>query len=92
MKRKVAIYTRVSTKEQLKQGYSIQQQADLLIKKAKQIFPDDEYEIYSDEGISGKNIEARPGMKKLLEDIENRQIKVVMSWKLNRLSRSNRDI
>ncbi|WP_113608336.1 cassette chromosome recombinase CcrC [Staphylococcus aureus] len=92
MKRKVAIYTRVSTKEQLKQGYSIQQQADLLIKKAKQIFPDDEYEIYSDEGISGKNIEARPGMKRLLEDIENRQIKVVMSWKLNRLSRSNRDI
>ena len=92
MKRKVAIYTRVSTKEQLKQGYSIQQQADLLIKKTKQIFPDDEYEIYSDEGISGKNIEARPGMKRLLEDIENRQIKVVMSWKLNRLSRSNRDI
>ena len=42
MKRKVAIYTRVSTKEQLKQGYSIQQQADLLIKKAKQIFPDAE--------------------------------------------------
>ena len=92
MKRKVAIYTRVSTKEQLKQGYSIQQQADLLIKKAKQMFPEDEYEIYSDEGISGKNIEARPGMKRLLEDIENRQIKVVMSWKLNRLSRSNRDI
>lgn len=38
MKRKVAIYTRVSTKEQLKQGYSIQQQADLLIKKQSKYF------------------------------------------------------
>ena len=90
--RTVALYTRVSTKEQIRQGYSIEQQTTLLIKKAKELFPNDKYVIYSDEGISGKNIVGRPGMKKLLEDIKKRKIKVVMSWKLNRLSRSNRDI
>ncbi|HCV8701886.1 cassette chromosome recombinase CcrC, partial [Staphylococcus pseudintermedius] len=43
-------------------------------------------------GISGKNIEGRPAMKRLLQDVKDNKIEMVLSWKLNRISRSMRDV
>ncbi|MGF2920811.1 recombinase RecB, partial [Staphylococcus aureus] len=49
-------------------------------------------ETYTDSGISGKNIEGRPAMKRLLQDVKDNKIEIVLSWKLNRISRSMRDV
>lgn len=88
---KVAIYTRVSTKEQAEEGYSIDEQERLLV----QFCNNNGYEIfkcYSDKGISGKNIKARPALQELMEDAEDKQFSLVITWKINRLSRSVKDI
>lgn len=42
---------------------------------------------YDDGGISGGTLE-RPGLKRLLEDIEDGLIDVVVVYKIDRLSRS----
>ena len=55
-------------------------------------FPGYDYETYIDSGISGKNIEGRPAMKRLLQDVKDNKIEMVLSWKLNRISRSMRDV
>ena len=49
-----------------------------------------EYEIYTDPGYSGKNLN-RPAIQQLMKDIENRKIKTVVVFKLDRISRSQRD-
>lgn len=47
-------------------------------------------ERYDDGGYSGGNMD-RPGLKRLLEDIERGEIDVVVIYKLDRLTRSIRD-
>ena len=83
----VAIYTRVSTTEQAEEGYSIEEQERLL----KEFCKRNEYEIYkvySDRGISGKSISARPALKELLKDAEENKFNLVITWKINRLARN----
>lgn len=82
-----AIYIRVSTVEQAQEGYSIQAQKDRLINycKARSWRIAD---IYIDDGYSGSNLE-RPAIQKLLSEIES--INVVLVYKLDRLSRSQKD-
>ncbi|MCJ0954462.1 cassette chromosome recombinase CcrC [Mammaliicoccus sciuri] len=92
MNKKIALYSRVSTSEQSERGYSIHEQEQVLIKEALKHFPDYEYQTYTDSGISGKNIEDRPAMKRLLDDVKANKIEMVLSWKLNRISRSMRDV
>lgn len=48
-------------------------------------------EIYKDEGISGKDIVSRPGMLELISDVEKGEIKVVVCYRLDRVSRSVKD-
>lgn len=87
---KVAIYCRVSTKEQAEEGYSIDEQERLIIECCEK----NNYEVfkcYADKGISGKNITARPGLKALLRDAEGGCFNLVISWKINRLSRKLKD-
>ena len=36
--------------------------------------------------------EGRPAMKRLLQDVKDNKIEMVLSWKLNRISRSMRDV
>lgn len=82
----VAIYARVSTREQAEEGYSIAEQERLLLeyceKKGYQV-----YKTYSDKGISGKDIKHRPAMLELLKDAEEHKFNLVISWKINRISR-----
>ena len=66
---KTAIYVRVSTEEQAKEGYSIRAQIDKL-KSYIQIKDWEFYKVYADEGISGKNITDRPAINEMIRDIK----------------------
>ncbi len=83
---KAAIYIRVSTQEQV-ENYSIEAQRERLEAycKAKGWTV---YEIYIDGGYSGASIE-RPALQSMLQDLK--KIDVVVVYKLDRLSRSQRD-
>ncbi len=50
----------------------------------------DEYEYYIDGGYSGKNLN-RPAIQKLMKDVKTNKIDCVIVFKLDRLSRSQKD-
>jgi len=83
---KVALYIRVSTERQAKDGDSLEDQENDLRK-----FCDYRkyhiYKCYIERGKSGSNTN-RPEYQKLINDIEGRKIKAVIVKKLDRLSRS----
>ena len=84
-----AIYIRVSTDAQREEGYSIDAQKEMLTAYcvSKSI---KKYEYYIDGGFSGSNIE-RPELARLIEDIKQGKIGCVIVYKLDRLSRSQKD-
>lgn len=84
---KAALYIRVSTQEQAQEGYSIQAQKERLINycKAREWLISD---IYIDPGYSGSNLD-RPGIQQLTASVG--KFDVVLVYKLDRLSRSQRD-
>ena len=86
---KVAIYIRVSTQEQAEEGYSIAAQTERLTAycKAKDWTVAG---IYTDGGFSGSNME-RPELQRLFADIKTGLIDCVLVYKLDRLSRSQKD-
>jgi site-specific DNA recombinase len=83
------IYVRVSTQEQVVEGYSIQAQKDRLIAycTAREW---NIVDILVDGGYSGSNLD-RPGMQKLIRDAKTNKFDVVLVYKLDRLSRSQKD-
>lgn len=90
-RKSLALYTRVSTIEQSEEGYSIDEQERLLRSWAEK----NNYEVYkcySDRGISGKDIKNRPALKELLKDAEEKKFDMVISWKINRISRKLADV
>lgn len=87
----IAIYCRVSTEEQSENGYSIDEQERLLEEWCKKIGYVI-YKCYSDRGISGKNIKDRPALKELLSDAKAGKFDMVISWKINRVSRKLEDV
>ena len=86
--KRVACYVRVSTENQL-ENYSIDEQIDRLTAycKAKDYT---NVKFYTDGGYSGGNIN-RPALKNMISDIENGKIHIVIVYKLDRLSRSQKD-
>jgi len=89
MNKFAAIYIRVSTDAQREEGYSIEAQKEMLTAYcvSKSI---KNYEYYIDGGYSGSNIE-RPELKRLINDVKNGKISCVLVYKLDRLSRSQKD-
>lgn len=88
---RVAIYIRVSTLDQAREGYSLSAQRKALTRWAEER----EYEIvycYADEGISGKDISHRPAMMQMLADVKAGKIDIVLVWALSRLTRSVADL
>ena len=83
-----ALYVRVSTDAQV-DGYSIEAQIDLLKSYLKSKEWED-YEIYTDPGFSGKDLN-RPAIKKLIQDCKDGKIDTVLVFKLDRISRSQKD-
>ncbi|MCL2200289.1 MAG: recombinase family protein, partial [Defluviitaleaceae bacterium] len=85
------IYVRVSTEEQAREGYSIRAQEEKLrayaLLKGWHI-----HDIYIDEGISGKDIDGRPQIKRLITDIERGKVNNVLVFKIDRLTRSTKNL
>ena len=86
---KVALYVRVSTTSQLEEGYSVEEQ------KAKlESYCDIKdwhiYKVYTDGGFSGSTTE-RPALEQLIKDAQNKLFDTVLVYKLDRLSRSQKD-
>ena len=85
---RVALYPRVSGHEQ-EDNYSIPEQ----IKRMKAYCEARGwmvYKIYTDSGFTGSNLE-RPGLQSLIKDAEKKNIDMVLVYKLDRLSRSQKD-
>ena len=88
---KTAIYVRVSTEEQVKEGYSIRAQIEKL-KNFITIKDWDFYKVYADEGISGKNTTDRPAINQLINDIKTGKVNNVLVYKIDRLTRNTKDL
>lgn len=86
---KVAIYVRVSTTKQEEEGYSIDEQKAKLSSYCS-IKDWSVYKIYTDGGFSGSNTE-RPALERLIKDAKERKFDTVLVYKLDRLSRSQKD-
>ena len=86
---KVALYIRVSTQEQAREGYSIEEQ-DKKLSAYCTVKDWIVFEKYIDPGYSGSNIK-RPALQKLISDAQSHKIDLVLVYKLDRLSRSQKD-
>ncbi|MDR2559284.1 MAG: recombinase family protein [Oscillospiraceae bacterium] len=86
-----AIYVRVSTEEQAQEGFSIRAQEQKL-KDFARVKDWSIFKIYMDEGISGKNLTERPAVQEMIADIENGDVKNVLVFKIDRLTRSTADL
>ncbi len=86
-----AIYIRVSTEDQAKYGISLQAQEEALINYSKALGYEI-FKIYKDEGKSGKDLTHRPQMQEMLKDGELRKFQAIMIYKLDRFSRSIKDL
>lgn len=86
---KVVIYVRVSSKEQV-EGYSIGEQIERL-KAYCAAMGWTIVAIYIDPGHTGANMD-RPDLQRMISDVEEGGIDKVVVYKLDRLSRSQKDI
>ncbi|MFB5189400.1 recombinase family protein [Alicyclobacillus fastidiosus] len=87
---RTAIYTRVSTDHQAEDGFSLEAQLSRL-RSYCHSQGWSEAGVYTDEGISGKDIQ-RPALTRLLHDVKEGKLDVVLVYKLDRLTRSVRDL
>ena len=87
---KTAIYTRVSTEDQVREGYSLDVQREYLTNYAKQLNYE-VYEVYTDEGISAGTTD-RPALQKLLKDAKQKKFDLVIVYKIDRFSRRLKDL
>ena len=85
----LALYPRVSTLEQARDGYSINEQIDRM-KMYCEAHGWEVHKIYTDAGYSGADTD-RPGLQELIKDAENNRFDAVLVYKLDRLSRSQKD-
>jgi site-specific DNA recombinase len=87
MNKNVALYIRVSTSDQYLKGHSVPEQTERLSK-----FCESQgwnvLKVYTDAGYTGTNMR-RPALQQLISDIK--RIDKVVVYKLDRLSRSQRD-
>lgn len=86
---RVIIYVRVSTQEQAREGYSIQEQIERCNKYAEAMGWT-VVKIYTDPGYSGATMD-RPGLNKLIKDVKAGYADRILVYKLDRLSRSQLD-
>jgi len=89
MRGKAGIYIRVSTDAQREEGYSIDAQKEMLAGHcaSKGI---KNFDYYIDGGYTGSNME-RPELQRLIADVKSKAIDTVLVYKLDRLSRSQKD-
>ena len=85
----VDLYTRVSTDMQAEEGYSLAEQESRL-----RLYAESQgwkvHAIHRDGGYSGKDLN-RPGIQSVIADAQSHQIQKVVVYKLDRLSRSQKN-
>lgn len=86
-RKRVVLYIRVSSQEQAIEGYSIPAQKERLIAYCK-AHDWEVVEVYVDGGYTGANLK-RPGMQRMIAEVDS--FDIVLVYKLDRLSRSQRD-
>jgi site-specific DNA recombinase len=87
---KVAIYVRVSTEEQAKEGLSV----DAQIEKCKAFCKARDwgvFKVYRDAGYSAGNLN-RPALELLFRDAKEKKFNIILVYKLDRFSRKLRDL
>ena len=89
-KRIAGIYTRVSTEDQAREGFSMGEQEEKL-KEYCNFKGYEIYKVYKDAGISAKN-DKRPAYQEMMQDVRNGNINVIVAFKLDRITRSVFDI
>jgi site-specific DNA recombinase len=93
--KRVAIYLRVSTEEQAKEGhYGLEVQEDRLKQFCNsQGFSLASEHIFKDEGLSGTlEIESRPGLFRAFEAAKNKEYDLLLVYKLDRIFRNQRKL
>ncbi|MBM3255144.1 MAG: recombinase family protein [Candidatus Omnitrophica bacterium] len=87
---KCAVYVRVSTEEQAKEGYSLAAQTDKIVEYIKNkgwTYS----EVYCDDGYTASN-RRRPALEKMLDDATAKQFEAVLVYRIDRLSRNLKDL
>lgn len=85
------VYIRVSTEDQTREGFSLGEQEEKLLQLCN--FKDLEvYKVYKDAGISAKDMEHRPQFQAMLQDMKEGKINYIVAYKLDRITRSVRDL
>ncbi len=85
------VYIRVSTEDQAREGFSLGEQEEKLLQLCK--FKELEvYKVYKDAGISAKDMEHRPQFQEMLQDMKEGKINYIVAYKLDRITRSVRDL
>ena len=90
-KLKVGVYVRVSTEDQAREGHSLDEQLD----RIKNMCLCKGYNIckeYREDGKSAKDMKGRPEFQLMLKDICNGVIDTIFVYKLDRLTRSIKDL
>ncbi len=83
------LYIRVSTTEQAEEGYSVEEQ-ETKLRAYCQAMGFKINSVCVDPGFSGATMD-RPGLKELILDAQHGRCKKILVWKLDRLSRSQKD-
>lgn len=85
------IYIRVSTEDQVREGFSLGEQKEKLEALCK--YKGYEiYKVYKDAGISAKDMTHRPQFQQMIEDMKSGKINYIVAYKLDRVTRSVRDL
>jgi site-specific DNA recombinase len=87
----IALYCRVSTDEQAREGVSLDEQQERLKAYCRAMGWNGEIVLFIDDGYSAKNME-RPQLVKLLHQVEKGTISKVLVTKLDRMSRRLLDL
>ncbi len=86
----VGLYPRVSTEDQFRNGHSLDEQKERMLKlcdyKNYEV-----YKMYEDAGISAENMN-RPAFQEMIQDIKDGKINKILVYKLDRLTRSIKDL
>jgi len=91
MKMRCAIYTRVSTDNQAEVEFNSCEAQELKIRSFIKSQENMEiFKVYSDPGFSGASLD-RPALREMLNDIKESKINLVISYKIDRLTRSPKD-
>ena len=72
-------------------GFSLAEQKEKLLQLCK--FKEYEvFRVYEDAGISAKNMKDRPAFQEMLADMKQGKINYIVAYKLDRVTRSVRDL